>query len=96
MEIIWAKSALDGLRKIYEYIYENSPQNAEDIMAEIVQKITGLKEYPQRYKPDEYKRNNTGNYRAFEHKKIRISYKTTTDKIEIVRVKHTKQKPQKY
>ncbi len=95
-EIIWAKSALGGLRRIYKHIYENSPQNAIRIVDEIAQKVTELKDNPERYKPDGYKRNNSGNYRAFEHKKIRISYKLSANRIEIVRVKHTKQKPQKY
>ncbi|HNL85317.1 MAG TPA: type II toxin-antitoxin system RelE/ParE family toxin [Chitinophagales bacterium] len=31
IEIIWAKRALTGLQKIYEYIEEDSPQNAEII-----------------------------------------------------------------
>ena len=96
MEIIWAKSALNSLRKIYEYIYEDSPQNADLIIDEIADKVSALKEYSERYKPDNYKRNNTGNYRAFEHKRIRISYKVSTTKIEIVKVKHTRQKPKQY
>jgi len=96
MRIIWATPALSGLQKIYEYIYESSPQNADRIVEEIIQKVTALKENPEQYNPDRYKRNNTGEYRVFEHKKVRISYKVSADKIEVVRIKHTKQKPQKY
>jgi plasmid stabilization system protein ParE len=96
MRIVWAKSALGELQRIYEYIYNKSPQNADRIIDEIAQKVTALENYPERYQLDVYKYHNTGSYRAFEHKKIRISYKINTDKIEIVRVKHTKQKPQEY
>jgi len=94
--IVWSKSALNGLRKIYEYIAKNSPQNVAHIIDEIANKITALQDNPKRYKPDEYKRNNTGNYRAFEHKKIRITYKVTANRIDIIRIKHTRQKPQQY
>jgi plasmid stabilization system protein ParE len=96
MEIIWAKSALNSLLKIYEYIYESSPQNAHNIITEIEQKVAVLAEQPDRYKPDSYKKNNTGAYRAFEYKRIRISYKVSFTRIEVVRVKHTRQRPQHY
>ena len=96
MEIIWAKRAVNGIKKIYEYIEEDSPQNAEIVINELTEKIIELKQNPERYKADEYKKNNSGNYRAFEHKKIRVSYKINLTQIEVVRVRHTKQKPSKY
>jgi len=72
MEIIWAESARNSLLKIYDYIYESSPQNADNIITEIVQKVGELPTQPYRYKPDSYKRNNTGACRAFEYKRIRV------------------------
>ena len=72
--------------KIYDHIYESSPQNAYNIITEIAQKVGELPPQPYRYKPDIYKRNNPGDYRAFEYKRIRISYKVGIHKIEIVRV----------
>ena len=83
-------------KKIYEHLEEDSPQNAEIIIDEIVEKVTELKEQPERYKLDDYKKNNDGNYRTFEHKKIRVSYKIKAKQIDIVRVRHTKRKPSKY
>lgn len=96
MEIVWAKSAINALLTIYEYIYERSPKNAYDILQEITQKVDELSRLPYRYKPDSYKRNNSGVYRAFEHKGVRVSYKVTISRIEIVRVRHTRQKPGLY
>lgn len=96
IEIIWAKQARNGLQKIYEYIEEDSPQNAEIVINEIVEKIAELKVQPERYKPDDYKKNNNGNFRVFEHKKIRVSYKIKDKQIDIVRVRHTKKRPSKY
>lgn len=96
IEIIWARRAVNGIQKIYKHIEEDSPQNAEIIINELTEMVTALPENPERYKTDEYKKNNTGNYRAFEHKKIRVSYKIKPNVIEVVRVRHTKQKPIKY
>jgi len=96
IEVIWAKRAVNGIQKIYKYIEENSPQNAEIIIGELTEMVTDLPKNSERYKPDEYKKNNTGNYRAFEHKKIRVSYKIKPNIIEVVRVRHTKKKPTKY
>ncbi len=95
-EIIWAKRAVNGIQKIYKHIEEDSPQNAELIINELVEMVSVLPENPERYKADEHKKHITGNYRAFEHKKIRVSYKIKPNTIEIVRVRHTKQKPSIY
>lgn len=84
------------ITKIYKHIEEDSPQNAEIIINELTDIVTALPKNPERYKIDEYKENNKGNYRAFEHKKIRVSYKIKPNVIEVVRVRHTKQKPTKY
>ena len=96
IDIIWAKRAINGLQKIYKHIEEDSPQNAEIIINELTDIVTALPKNHERYKIDEYKENNKGNYRAFEHKKIRVSYIIKPNVIEVVRVRHTKQKPTKY
>lgn len=92
----FGKKSSKRYSKIYKYIEEDSPQNAEIIIDELVEMVSVLPENPERNKADEYKKNNTGNYRAFEHKKIRVSYKIKRNSIEIVRVRHTKQKPSIY
>ena len=30
--VVWSKNSLDSLQSIYNYIYENSPQNAEKVV----------------------------------------------------------------
>jgi hypothetical protein len=42
MEIIWAGSARNSLLKMYDYIYESSPQNADNIITEIARKVGEL------------------------------------------------------
>lgn len=96
MKIIWATQSLRSLQDIYNSIADESEQNALQLVNEITNKVSALRNNPERYNPDKYKKENAGNYRAFEHKKIRISYKVETGTIRIVRVRHTKQQPLKY
>lgn len=46
--------------------------------------------------PDKFKKNNPGNYRAFEKYSYRIAYKHTATEIRILRVRHVKQEPKEY
>ncbi|MCB9032986.1 MAG: type II toxin-antitoxin system RelE/ParE family toxin [Chitinophagales bacterium] len=94
--IKWSHSATKELNKIYENILEDSEQNANNILDEILSKTEALKEQPERYPRDKYKKNNKGNYRSFEYKKIRVSYKILKDIIDIVRVRSTHQEPKNY
>jgi plasmid stabilization system protein ParE len=96
MKIIWASRAIKELQKIYVFIEEDSPQNANLLIDEITNKVTALPLHPKRYNTDKYKKDNAGNYRAFEFKKVRLSYKIEKQSIRIVRIRHTKQYPKDY
>lgn len=63
---------------------------------EILEKIDGLLQSPEKYSPDRYKINNDGNYRAFELHHYRISYLVKQEEIIITRVRHTSMDPEKY
>jgi len=58
--------------------------------------IDKLPENPQRYAVDKFKRNNPGNYRAFEKYNYRIAYKHTDKEIHILRIRHVRQEPLEY
>jgi plasmid stabilization system protein ParE len=47
---------------------------------------------PEQFPPDKYKRNNTGNFRAFEIYSYRVSFFYSTSEIQILRVRHVRQK----
>lgn len=93
-KIIWLSKAKEDLKQIIHYIKQDSPQNAAKVKAEVLQKITDLLTYPERYSPDKYKLLNANSkFRAFELHKIRVSYYINTNEIMIIRIRHVKQEP---
>ena len=46
--VVWSKNSLDSLQSIYNYIYENSPQNAEKVVATLLNLGDGLAIFPER------------------------------------------------
>lgn len=93
--ISWDIIALKQFNKAIDYIAKDSVQNAEKVRADFLKKMEGLLKYPERDSPDKYKTFNNGNFRAFELHHYRVSYHAGID-IRIVRVRHTKRKPQYY
>lgn len=83
-------------KKIYNQILEDSYSNAQKVRSEISAIIDKLPEHPTIYPPDKYKKNNPGNYRAFEKHAYRIAYRHTEKEIRILRIRHVKQEPRMY
>ena len=81
------------LKKAYEYIRQDSPQNAEKVRAKILVSISKLAGKPTRHPKDKYRMNNDGSYRAYEIYKYRISYHTTPEQITVIMIRHTKMEP---
>ena len=94
--VVWNNKASVYFRKAYEYIKEGSYTNAEKVRNGIVKIIDGLPNHPEKHPPDKFKKNNPGNYRAFEKYSYRISYKHTRIEIRILRMRHVKQEPKEY
>lgn len=82
-KVAWAKVALQQFNAAIEYISEDSVQNAEKVMSEILEKIERLLSHPEMYPPDKYKLNNDGNYRAFECQRLRIAYYISVSEIRV-------------
>lgn len=91
--VIWSKTAKVQLQKAFNFISQDSLQNAEKIRDEIIDMTISLPKHPEIYPTDKYKKNNNGNYRAFEIYHYRISYQILNDKIYIVRMRHTSMSP---
>jgi plasmid stabilization system protein ParE len=106
MQIVWLPKALDNLKEIKEYIDTESPKSAKMVAERIKKTVSLLQENPHLGKPSlvdgfrEYEVSRA----TLENKKIAseiqvsklpfvIPYKVIDDKIIIVRVFHTKQKP---
>jgi len=92
--IVWYPNAKTELKKIIDYVKKDSSQNAIKIKSEVLQKVSELLKYPEKYPPDKFRLLNLDKkFRAFEIHKIRISYYINTDQIMIIRIRHTKQEP---
>ncbi len=94
--VIWNLKASQALRRYYEHIWKESPQNARNVQQGITKLVDQLPENPERYPLDKYKQNNPGNYRAFEKFSLRIAYRHSEKEIRILQVRHVKQQPKLY
>ena len=84
------------LKEACKYIRRHSYQNAENVKAKILQSIKMLALHPERHPPDKYCTDNDENFRAYEIYKYRITYYVSTDKIIVIRIRHTKMNPLSY
>ena len=94
--VVWNLRASQAFKKLYNHIRDQSPANAEKVQKGITQIIDNLPNHPEKYPPDKYKRNNPGNYRAFEKYSYRVAYKHTGKGVRILRSRHVKQEPKPY
>ncbi len=94
-EVVWTKRSQQQMKAAYNFISEDSPQNAIKVVEDIVTLVNAITN-PEIYGPDKYKTNNGGSYRAFEKHHFRIAYRFTKNIIRILRVRHTSMEPQQY
>ncbi len=81
--IIWNKKASIYFKKECGRIQEESSGNSEKVKNGIIKVIDSLLDHPEKYSPDKFKKNNPGNYRAFEKYSYRVAYKYTEKEIRI-------------
>lgn len=96
MEVIWSKSSIKKLRKIYDYIAEDSVSNAQKVTTTLVDLTLELTKNPIKHPLDKFKQDNDGTWRAFEKYNYRISYRVINNKIRVVRLRHCRQNPRKW
>jgi len=95
-KIIWAKNARIKLKEIILFIKRDSVQNAENVRSKILSSTKQIPTHPTKFPIDKYKKNNKGNFRAYEIFHYRISYEITETQINIVRIRSTHQDTEKY
>ena len=95
-KVLWSIEAKKQLKDAYEYIREDSLQNAIKVRKEIVESVRNLPQHPEKYNPDKYKYSNDGSYRAFERHRYRISYRVLENEIRILRIRHTSMESLEY
>jgi len=91
--IVWEDEAKRQLKYLYQYIKQDSLQNAVTVRKGILEKVKKAAMYLESFSPEKYKTNNDGSYRAFELDHYRISYRVTSKEIIILRIRHTSQSP---
>lgn len=52
--IVWEKRAKEDLQDIYDYIFLDSPQNAENVVSELVALSKSLSNMPHKYPKEPY------------------------------------------
>ncbi len=96
MVTVWTPQAIAELRKAYDYISKDSPQNARKVIDELTRIADQLPAQPEMFPADKFKKNDDGSWRAFEKFHYRISYLITSKEIRIVRMRHTSKTPLHY
>lgn len=96
MVTVWTTQAITELKKAFEYISQDSTQNANHVIDEITSLADQLAQHPEMFPPDKFKTDNDGSWRAFEKFNYRISYRIAKDNIRILRMRHTKRSPLHY
>ena len=95
-EIKWNKNALRQFQAALTFIGKDSLGNAYKVKQALLEKIEALSRNAELYTPDKYKNDNTGNYRAFELHRYRVSYLVKSNEVIIARIRHTSQEPKMY
>lgn len=95
-EVVWTKRSQQHLKKAYEYISQDSPQNALKVINALAAAVEKAISNPELYGPDKYKKDNDGSYRAFEKHRYRVSYRYSKNIIRVLRVLHASMEPKPY
>jgi toxin ParE1/3/4 len=92
MAVKWLKTALEHMRSITDYIAQDNPDRAVIFVREIRQKTNALADFPSVGRVGRV----FGTRELVAHKNYVVVYRMKALNVEIVRVRHTRQKhPQK-
>lgn len=93
MKVLWRKKASDELEAIYNYIAEESPQNAVLVFNKIYSLAASLTLFPDKYPVEPALNNPAVRFAVIWNYKI--IYTATKDAVVILRVFSTRQNPKK-
>lgn len=95
-KVTWTKTALRQFNAAIAYIRRDSPQNADNVKAKILEKVNGLSDDRRVHRKDPNKIDNDGSFLYFEILRYRLVYQTGDEEVFIVRVTHTSMEPKPY
>ncbi len=94
MIIKWSRAAVDSLFDIIEFLNDNDFEDySERLKTNLLVIISNLPNTFDLCRPDKYKNNNDGSFRAFEYENYRVSFRIKKEEIRILRIRHTKRRP---
>jgi len=93
--IFWSRFAQGNLKDIYDYIKQDSPKNAVNVIAEIIALSKSIALFPFKYEecPDLLTKRKI--YRKATYSSYKIIYRIKGNKIEILSIFHSSQNPRK-
>ncbi len=94
-QIAWSLHAKNSLDKIYEYIKEESPQNAQKVKRKIIELVSSLIVFPEKYVREQFLDQQKGDFRFAVIWSYKIIYEITDDIIIILDIFHAAQNPVK-
>lgn len=86
--VVWSKNSLDSLQSIYNYIFENSPQNTEKLVATLLDLGDGLAIFPESNPKEPLFNDDTIRY--FPKWNFKVVYRIEKDRILIINIYSTK------
>ena len=86
--VVWSKASLDSLETIYNFIFENSPQNAEMVVDTLLNLGDDLAKFPEK-NPREPLYNDES-IRYFPKWNFKIVYSIEENRILIINIYSTK------
>ena len=86
-QVIISHTARASLRNIVEYIYEESPQAAQNVRKELFSLVESLANNPERYSPEPFLAHKPGTYRSAS----KWDYKITDQKVLVLDIVHMHQ-----
>lgn len=87
----WSNDAKHELKSIFNYIKQNSLQNAKLVKNRILETSRSLRTMPERYEVYEPMRNIPGNYRVKEISSYLLIYDITPSEVHIVKIMHVRE-----
>jgi len=93
LPIRWDRTAKESLDQIYEYIFQDSHQNARKVKKELIKLVGSLNDFPEKYSREEFLEEVPGNFRSVSKWNYKVIYEVTEDSIIIVDIFQTRQHP---
>jgi plasmid stabilization system protein ParE len=86
--VVWSKASLDSLETIYNFIFENSPQNAEMVVDALLNLGDDLAKFPERNPREPLYDDESIRY--FPKWNFKIVYRIEENRILIINIYSTK------